>query len=96
MRTPSTPSRAVRSTMTIASAPGGIGAPVMIRIDSPGADGALGVRPAGSSPTTRNRTGVSDAAPTVSAAAQLRTVHRGVGEGWHRFGGRHVLGRARG
>ena len=36
--TPSSPSRCVRSTITIASAPSGIGAPVMIRIASPGAD----------------------------------------------------------
>ena len=58
----------VRSTITIASAPSGIGAPVMMRIASPGADGDVGAWPAASSPTTRSRTGASSSAPTVSAA----------------------------
>ena len=67
-RTASSPSRRVRSTMTIASAPSGIGAPVMIRIASPGPTATVGAWPAGRSPTTRSRTGAPGAAADVSAA----------------------------
>ncbi len=67
-KTPSSPSRNVRSTMTIASAPSGIGAPVMIRIASPGPTGASArapprdPRPLAAAPAPRL------SAPVVSAA----------------------------
>ena len=59
---------AVSSTMTMASEPSGTGAPVMIRIASPGPTGTVGAFPAGSSSTIRSRTGDSGVAPAVSAA----------------------------
>ncbi len=58
----------VSSTITMASAPSGTGAPVMMRIASPGPTGTVGARPAGSSATIRRRTGVSAVAPAVSSA----------------------------
>ncbi len=58
----------VSSTITIASAPGGMAAPVMIRTARPGATSNVGGAPAGSKPTTSSRTGVADEAPTVSTA----------------------------
>ncbi len=61
-RTPSSPTAAVRSTITTASAPGGIGAPVMIRTASPAPTARVGATPAGSVSTTARSTG----APTVS------------------------------
>ena len=48
----SSPSRSEYSTITTASAPGGIGAPVMIRIVSPGPTLPSGAAPAAISPTT--------------------------------------------
>src|SRR5439155_991297 len=63
------PSRSVYSTITTASAPSGIGAPVMIRMASPSPTGCSGARPAGSSPATARRTGASGPAPAVSAAS---------------------------
>ena len=48
--TPSSPSRSVRSTMTMASAPSGIGAPVMMRIASPSPTGIVGAWPGGELP----------------------------------------------
>jgi len=57
-----------RSTITMASAPSGIGAPVMIRIASPSPTATVGAWPAASSPTTRSRTGFASLAPTVSTA----------------------------
>jgi len=62
------PSTDVSSTITMASAPSGAGAPVMIRMASPGPTGTVGAFPAGSSATTRRRTGASGVAPAVSAA----------------------------
>ena len=64
MRTRSSPTGAVRSTITTASAPSGIGAPVMIRIASPGPTATVGAAPAARVPTTASSTG----APAVSAA----------------------------
>ncbi len=58
----------MRSTITIASAPSGIGAPVMIRIASPGPTATVGACPAGRSPTTRSDAGAPSDAPAVSAA----------------------------
>ena len=67
MLTTSVPA-SVSSTFTIASAPSGIGAPVMIRCAVPGFSGANSVRPAGMSWATGNRTGRSGRASTTSAA----------------------------
>ena len=89
-RTPSSSSRAVRSTMTIASAPSGIGAPVMIRIASPGPTGTVGACPAGSSPTTCSRTGAPAAAPDGVGGAHRVAVHRGVRERRDRLAGDDV------
>jgi hypothetical protein len=58
----------VRSTGTTASAPSGIGAPVMIRATLPGASGGTSVRPAGMSVATGSTTGASSDAPASSAA----------------------------
>ena len=58
----------VRSTMTTASAPAGIGAPVMIRIASPAVIATFGAAPAASSPITRSVTGMVGDAPAVSDA----------------------------
>ena len=63
------PSLVVISTMTMASAPAGSGAPVMIRIASPGPDrGGRRLSPAARVPTTSRRAGRSLVAPAVSAA----------------------------
>ena len=78
--------------MTIASAPSGIGAPVMIRIASPAPTGTVGACPAGRSPTTRSRTGSASDAPSVSAAPHRVPVHRGVRERRHRLAGDDGLG----
>ena len=74
----------VSSTITMASAPGGTGAPVMIRIASPGPTGVVGAAPAASVPTTR-----SSHRRVGAASADLHgvAVDRGVGER------RDVLGR---
>jgi hypothetical protein len=58
----------VSSTFTIASAPGGTGAPVMIRCAVPGRSATTSVRPAGMSSGTGRRTGASRSAPATSAA----------------------------
>ena len=58
----------VRSTITTASAPAGIGAPVMMRIASPGPTATDGATPAASSATTRSVAGASSEAVAVSAA----------------------------
>ena len=57
MRTCDAPTRSVSSTITIASAPVGIGAPVMMRIASPAPTVIVGAAPAASSPITRNSHG---------------------------------------
>ena len=57
IRTRSSPSRSVSSTMTTASAPAGIGAPVMIRIASPGCSTRSVAAPAAISSTTGSSTG---------------------------------------
>ncbi len=67
MRTRATP-RSVHSTGTTASAPAGIGAPVMIRRLSPRVTPRGAREPAGMSPTTGSSTGSSGLAPAVSAA----------------------------
>ena len=51
-----------------ASAPAGIGAPVMIRMASPGPMPERVVEPAAMSPTTRSSTGASSPAFLVSMA----------------------------
>ena len=56
------------STGTIASAPTGSGAPVMIRCTEPGASAGTSVRPAGMSAVTGSSTGCSGPAPASSAA----------------------------
>ena len=68
--TPSSPSGAsVRSTITTASAPGGIGAPVMMRTASPGPTVAVGRRARRRGcRRPRGGPGASSAAPAVSAA----------------------------
>ena len=71
---------AVRSTITIASAPSGIGAPVMIRIASPGPTGIVGAAPAGRSPTTRSRTRRRFGRARGVGGADRVPVHRGVRE----------------
>ncbi len=83
-RTTWSPSTRVRSTMTTASAPSGMGAPVMIRIASPGPTATVGARPAGRSPTTRNDAGRVGRAHGVP-------VHSRVGEGRNRFARDDVL-----
>ena len=61
--------RRVDSTGTTASAPGGIGAPVMIRMAWPGESGdSPGPAPAAIVPTTTRSTGESGPAAAVSAA----------------------------
>ena len=60
--------RSVSSNGTIASAPGGIGAPVMMRAAVPASIRVLPAAPAWISPTTRSRTGRSSAASDTSAA----------------------------
>ena len=57
----------VSSTWTIASAPSGSGAPVMIRIVWPSTSRVRSVLPAGMSPTTGSVTGESADAPATSA-----------------------------
>ena len=58
MRTRRPPSsRSVSSTITTASAPAGTGAPVMIRIASPGCSSWSEYAPAATSPTTASSTG---------------------------------------
>ena len=57
MRTPSSPKRSVSSTMTIASQPSGMGAPVMMRIAVPSDTGICATAPAATSPITRRSTG---------------------------------------
>jgi hypothetical protein len=61
-------SRAVRSTITTASAPSGIGAPVKMRIASPAARARAAGWPAATSATTGSSTGDASDAPAVSAA----------------------------
>ena len=58
----------VSSNGTTASAPAGIGAPVMIRTAVPGSTCPSNTYPAASSPTTRSIAGASSVAPDVSAA----------------------------
>ena len=58
----------VSSWRTTASAPGGSGAPVMIRTAVPAATAAAVGTPAANSPTTVNGTGREPVAPTRSAA----------------------------
>ena len=65
-RTRSVPVTSQRSIMTTASAPAGIGAPVMMRLAVPGPSATVGVRPAVISSTT-----VSPAGP--AATSPLRT-----------------------
>src|SRR5438034_3398918 len=62
------PEDCVRSTITTASAPAGIGAPVMMRIASPGPTATAGATPAASSPTTCSVAGAWWGASAVSAA----------------------------
>ena len=67
-RTLSRSRRSDSSTITTASAPGGIGAPVMIRIVWPLASGvAGGGAPAGSSPTTVSSTGGDAVSVAITA-----------------------------
>ena len=80
MSTASAPSSAlVRSTMHTASAPGGISAPVIIRIASPCERGAFGPSPAATVPVTRRRTGAVatsaafTAYPSIAALAKRGT-----------------------
>ena len=83
---------AVRSTMTIASAPSGIGAPVMIRIASPGADGhgrRLAGRQLGDDREPHRR--VLRRAGGVGGPHRV-PVHRGVRERRHRLPGDDRLG----
>ena len=54
--------------MTTASAPSGIGAPVKIRIASPGPSPRGAGWPAATSATTGSSTGAASVAPAVSAA----------------------------
>ncbi len=65
---PDASSGVVCSTGTTASAPGGIGAPVAMRIAVPRRTSTSGAWPARTSPITSNWTGASSAAAAVSAA----------------------------
>jgi hypothetical protein len=64
---PGSASASVSSTRTTVSAPGGRGAPVMIRTASPAANSGPGPSPARTCRTTRRRTGASALAPATSA-----------------------------
>jgi hypothetical protein len=57
----------VHSIGTTASAPAGIGAPVMIRVESPGCTLYADCDPAAMSPTTGSLTGVDSVAPATSS-----------------------------
>ena len=67
MRTTSVPA-SVRSTGTTASAPAGIGAPVMIRMAVPGRTSSVARKPAGTSSITVSDTGADSVAEPMSAA----------------------------
>ena len=58
----------VFSNITTASAPSGIGAPVMMRTAVPWVTGRLGTLPAATSSRTCSVTGLSRLAPALSAA----------------------------
>ena len=60
-RTEPSAAPSVSSTAMTASAPAGIGAPVMMRAASPGPTEKVGLTPAATSPTIRNDTGVASA-----------------------------------
>ena len=64
-------SPSVHSTGTTASAPAGIGPPVMIRADWPGATARAPEYPAGMSPTTGSTTGLTT--PMRPATSSVRT-----------------------
>ena len=88
-RTFSRSRRSDSSTITTASAPGGIGAPVMMRMAWPLDSGvAGGGAPAGSSPTTVNSAGGDDRVGGDHGIA----VDRAVGERRYVLGGGDVVG----
>jgi hypothetical protein len=58
----------VSSTGITASAPGGIGAPVAIRIALPCPTAPVATPPAGTSPVTASRAGAASEASTTSSA----------------------------
>ena len=84
------PAVAVRSTITTASAPSGIGAPVMMRIASPGPTGIVGAAPGGQL-TDDARTGRRACVGGPHRVA----VHTCVRERRNRFGRDDVFARAR-
>ena len=83
--TSSGPAGRLRSTITTASAPSGIGAPVMIRIASPGPTGRSGAIPAIRVATTRSAGGRGLARPGGVGGLHREAVHRRVHERRHRF-----------
>ena len=99
-RRPSTAGRSIRtrrpssvtsvsSTITTASAPGGSGAPVMIRMAPPGSTGPVGAAPAAIVPSTRSSTGDGRGV----GGADGEAVDGRVVEGRDLLGRVHVLGR---
>ena len=72
----------VRSTMHTASAPGGSGAPVMIRTDSPADTNVFASSPAITLPTTRRRAGADARIGGPDGVA----VHGRIGKGRHGLG----------
>ena len=82
----------VCSTGTIASAPAGSGAPVMIRCTVPAASAGTSVRPAGMSAATGSSTGRSAVGSGQLGGAHRVAVHRGVVERRQRHRGDQVGG----
>ena len=86
---PALSSYSVSSTMITASAPGGMGAPVMMRIASPGPTGDAG-RGAGGE---RGDDGELGRRVGRIGGAHGETIHGRVGERWHGFGRHDIVGK---
>ena len=86
------PAGLVSSTMMMASAPSGIGAPVMIRMVSPDSSGRGATDPAGMVPTTGRVNGLVFEAPMVSAARTANPSIAVLSNGGNRLGRRDRLG----